>query len=68
MLLLKSKIWIKEGYNRLIEIDLNDKSNKTLIKILGVNFIVLSIMCSIWFFGIGISIAYTIVLFFVLKK
>ena len=68
MLLLKSKVWIKEGYNRLIEIDLNDKSNKTLIKILGVNFIVLSIMCSIWFFGIGISIAYTIVLFFVLKK
>lgn len=68
MLLLKSKGWIKEGYNRLIEIDLNDKSNKTLIKILGVNFIVLSIMCSIWFFGIGISIAYTIVLFFVLKK
>ena len=68
ILLLKSKGWIKEGYNRLIEIDLNDKSNKTLIKILGVNFIVLSIMCSIWFFGIGISIAYTIVLFFVLKK
>ncbi|MDB2111240.1 sensor histidine kinase, partial [Clostridium paraputrificum] len=60
--------WIKEGYNRLVEIDLNDKSNKTLIKILGVNFIILSIMCSIWFFGIGISIAYTIVLFFVLKK
>lgn len=68
ILLLKSKGWIKEGYNRLIVIDLNDKSNKTLIKILGVNFIVLSIMCSIWFFGIGISIAYTIVLFFVLKK
>ena len=68
MLLLKSKGWIKEGYNRLVEVDLNDKSNKTLIKILGVNFIILSIMCSIWFFGIGISIAYTIVLFFVLKK
>ena len=68
MLLSKFKRWIKEGYNRLIEIDLNDKSNRTLIKILGVNFIVLSIMCSIWFFGIGISIAYTIVLFFVLKK
>ena len=68
MLLLKAKGWIKEGYNRLVEIDLNDKSNKTLIKILGVNFIILSIMCSIWFFGIGISIAYTIVLFFVLKK
>ncbi len=68
MLLLKSKRWIKKGYNRLIEIDLNDKSNKTLIKILGANFIVLSIMCSIWFFGIGISIAYTIMLFFVLKK
>ena len=68
MLLLKSKSWIKKGYNRLIEIDLNDKSNKTLIKILGANFIVLSIMCSIWFFGIGISIAYTIMLFFVLKK
>ena len=62
MLLLKSKRWIKKGYNRLIEIDLNDKSNKTLIKILGANFIVLSIMCSIWFFGIGISIAYTIML------
>ena len=55
-------------YNSLVEVDLNDKSNKLLIKILAINFIILSILCSTWFFGIGISIVYSIVLFFLLKK
>lgn len=55
-------------YNYVTDIDLRDKTNKSIIKILGVNFIILVIMCSIWFFGIGTSIIYTIVLFVLLKK
>ncbi|WP_411170167.1 sensor histidine kinase [Clostridium sp. MB05] len=60
-------LWIKI-YNSITDINLKDKSNKVIIKILAVNLIVLIFMCSIWFFGIGVSIIYTIVLFFILRK
>ncbi len=60
-------LWIKI-YDSITDINLKDKSNKVIIKILAVNLIVLIFMCSIWFFGIGVSIIYTIVLFFILRK
>ena len=67
LLRLVKRLW-RKIYDEITDIDLNDKSNKVIIKILAVNFVVLIFMCSIWFFGIGISILYTIFLFFVLKK
>jgi signal transduction histidine kinase len=60
-------LWIKI-YDNITDIDLKDKSNKVIIKILAVNFIILAFMCSIWIFGIGIAIIYTICLFFALRK
>ena len=55
-------------YDNITDIDLRDKSNKVIIKILAVNFIILAFMCSIWIFGIGIAIIYTIFLFWGLRK
>ena len=55
-------------YSEIVSIDLSESSNKILIKILTINFIVLSVMCITWFFGLGISIAYTLFLFIVLRK
>ena len=55
-------------YDYLCHIDLTDKTNKDLIKVLGVNFLILSVMSMIWFFGIGAALFYSIALFFVAKK
>lgn len=59
---------IKQFINKMTEINVDDTVNKFLIRILGINFIVLTLLCSIWFFGIAGLIIYTIVLFFFLQK
>ncbi|MDF2802838.1 MAG: two-component sensor histidine kinase [Anaerocolumna sp.] len=59
---------LKEFLKSLKDIDLTDSSNKAIIKILAVNFVVLSILCTIWVAGIFVLIIYSIVLFFILKK
>ncbi|QHQ60956.1 sensor histidine kinase [Anaerocolumna sedimenticola] len=65
-------VWIKRNGKRLIaylsDIDLTDSSNKAIFKILAVNFIILTLLCSIWFLGIAVLIPYTIILFFVMRK
>ncbi|MDO5517079.1 MAG: sensor histidine kinase [Clostridium sp.] len=55
-------------YDYLCHIDLTDKTNKDLIKVLGVNFIILSVMSMIWFVGIGAAFLYSIALFFIGRK
>ncbi|WP_291652996.1 sensor histidine kinase [Clostridium sp.] len=64
---LIKRIWTKI-YDEVTNIDLNDKSNKIIIKILAVNFIALAFMSIIWFFGVGAAIIYTIFLYFILRK
>lgn len=59
---------IKQFINKMTEINVDDTVSKFLIRILGINFIVLTLLCSIWFFGIAGLIIYTIVLFFFLQK
>jgi len=58
----------KRLYNSLINFDLSDKSNKLILRIVIVNFLILLVLCSIWFFGIPILIIYSIVLFILLKR
>ena len=62
------KLLINKSINYIGNIDLNDKSNKFIIRVLIVNFIILSLISSIWFFGIGVSLLYTIGLFIILRK
>ncbi len=59
---------IKMFFYSLKKIDLTDSTNKYIIKILLVNFVVLSIFCSIWFLGIVGLIVYSYALFFMIKK
>lgn len=55
-------------FRSLGKINLTDPSNKAIMKILAVNFIILLIMMSVWVFGIPILLIYTIILFFILRK
>lgn len=59
---------VKHFINKFTEIDVNDTVNKFLFKVLALNFIILTIFCSIWFFGIAGLIVYTIAIFFFLQK
>lgn len=59
-------------YKDLMLIDLEEKSNKILIKIVLANFILLLIIWAIGLFvgnaGVGILIVYSLVLFFILRR
>ena len=59
---------VKYFINKITEINVDDTVNKFLFKILALNFIILTIFCSIWFFGIAGLIVYTIAMFFFLQK
>ena len=52
----------------MTDIDFREKSNKTILKIVGVNFLILAITCSLWFFGIMALVVYSVVLFLILRK
>ncbi|MDI0266746.1 sensor histidine kinase [Clostridioides difficile] len=57
----------KKAINQIRTIDLKEKPNKTIVIILGVNLLIIVIMCSMWFFGIILAIIYSIILFKVLS-
>ncbi len=64
--------WIKNIFSRTYEyfqnIDLRDKPTKFIVKALGINFVVVLILCSMWFFGIFGAIIYTVVLFIIVRR
>lgn len=59
---------IRRAIKSIWNINLKDKSNKVIIKVLGINFIIISVFCIAWFFGIILAIIYTIILFVFLRK
>ena len=59
---------IKRTLDEVTKVDLGEKNNKLIIKLLVINAIILLIITSIWFFGIPVVILYSIVLFFVIRR
>lgn len=55
-------------YHYVGDINLKEQSDKTIFRIVGVNFLILAILCSLWFFGIGALFFYSILLFFIMRK
>ena len=49
-------------------VDFRDKQTKLLLKIVGVNFVLLTVISCFWFFGIFGLLIYSIVLFFLLRR
>lgn len=64
----KLKDKAREFYHALEQIDLTQKDNKILVKIVIVNFAVLLIICLMWVLGVGALIIYSFVLFWFLRK
>lgn len=59
---------LKQFFKTIGDVDLSEASNKVIIKVLAVNFVILLVLCSIWVFGIFLLIIYTIILFFIIRK
>lgn len=56
------------SYRQVEKIDLREHSTKTLFKIVGINFVLLTVFCSLWFFGIFGLIVYSAVLYLILRR
>lgn len=64
----RTKHFCRKQYDMLLHLDFQDKTNRTILKIVLLNFVVLLIICSMWFYGIAALVIYSIVLFFFFKK
>lgn len=64
--------WMKGKWqkfkNEVNHIDFEEKSTKTILKIVIVNFVILAILMCMWMFGLFGLIVYSIVLFYLLRK
>ena len=59
---------IKRTLDEITKVDLREKNNKLIIKLLAINAVILLIITSIWFFGIPVVILYSVSLFFIIRK
>ena len=68
------KIWrfgkrkVRIFKDELLHMDLGKKANKTVFRVVAVNFVVLGIICLMWVFGWMALIVYSVILYIVLKK
>lgn len=66
------KEWVskqsKRIYHSLGDLDFSEKNNRIILKIVLANFVILLVLCSMWFFGIVGLIIYSVLLFWVLQK
>lgn len=60
--------WVKRRYQAFMNIDLTETGNKKIFQIVLVNFLILLVLCSFWFFGVLLLIGYSIGLFFIMRK
>lgn len=64
--------WLKKKWEQLKDevchIDFSQKSTKTIVKVVVINFVVLSVCSVMWFFGIGALLVYSVILFCLIKK
>lgn len=52
----------------ILHVDLGEKANKTILKLVVFNFAVLAIACVLWMFGWFALFVYSVALYFILKK
>ena len=58
----------KRFFAFVADVDLTEHMNKTIWKIVLINFVVVTIICCMWFFGIFGVIVYSVILFVSLRK
>jgi len=59
---------LKKLYDYVTDINVTEKFKNSILKIVIANFVLVSILCCFWFFGIPGLIIYSIILYVLLKK
>lgn len=75
-LLVRVFIWLRNGVGRkkdqfkeeILHVDLGEKAEKTIRKLVILNFLILGVMCSMWVFGWAALAAYSVIIYILLKK
>ena len=64
--------WMKQKFMALYKyvtaIDIHEKTNKSIVKIVIANFVILTILCCMWFFGVAGLVIYSVALYVILRK
>lgn len=64
--------WLKKQWEKfkyeIEHIDFSNKSIKTIVKLVAINFVVLALCSTFWFFGILMLVIYSVVLFFIIEN
>ena len=64
----KVKSFISRQYDALLHLDFQDKTNRTILKVVVINFLLLCVVCAFWYYGIFALIVYSVILFLFLRK
>ena len=67
-LLMGGKNAVEKTCGLVGSVDFRDKQTKLLLKIVGINFVLLTVISCFWFFGIFGLMIYSAVLFFLLRR
>lgn len=62
------KRFFAKQYDALQHLDFRDKTNRTILKIVVINYIILAIVCFFWYYGAFALIIYSVLLFLFLRK
>lgn len=72
VLLTRLLVWVRglcrKLWTYISDLDLTDSLNRTILKLVLVNFCAVSLICCFWFLGIAGAVIYSIVLYFLVRK
>ncbi len=68
----KAERYLKGKYmqfeEQILHVDLGEKVNKTIFRVVAVNFLILGVICSMWMFGWMALVVYSVIVYFLIKK
>ena len=64
----KAKSFISRQYDAMLHLDFQDRTNRTILKVVLINFLLLCVVCLFWYYGIFALIVYSVLLFLFLRK
>ena len=59
--------WRKRAMDTLLDLKLSDVNNRMILKVVGLNFVILEVITCFWYYGLILLVIYSAVLFYFLR-
>ena len=59
--------WRKRAMDTLLDLKLSDVNNRIILKVVGLNFVILAVITCFWYYGLILLVIYSAVLFYFLR-